>query len=172
MAQSKDKAMLAKCLRIVVWAFLVSAVPIAGLPSATLAQAQQDTWRAALGQGWELYKAGKYAEAITFAKRAEKLSKKVLGPNHKDYATVLKLLALIYGGQGRYAEAEQLYKRVLAITKKTLGPEHPRVAVGLNNLATLYDDQGRYAEAEPLHKRALTIREKAGPGSYKALPDC
>ena len=112
----------------------------------------------------ELYRAGRYTEAIPLAQQALAIRVKALGPDHPDVATALNNLALLYQEQGRYAEAEPLYKRALAIDEKALGPDHPDVAALLNNLAELYRNQGRYAEAEPLYKRSLAIREKAlGP---------
>jgi CHAT domain-containing protein/Flp pilus assembly protein TadD len=112
----------------------------------------------------ELYRAGKYAEAIPLAQRALAIREKALGPDHPDVATSLNSVALLYDNLGRDADAEPLYKRALAIREKALGPDHPDVAQSLNNLAELYGAQGRYADAEPLYKRALAIWEKAlGP---------
>ncbi len=107
-----------------------------------------------------LYKAGKYGEAIPIAKKALKVAEKTYGTKHKNTATALNNLALLYVSQDRYSDAEPLYKRALEIVKKSLGKEHPYYATTLNNLAGLYDSQGRYSDAEPLYKRALEIREK------------
>ena len=88
----------------------------------------------------------------------------MLGPEHREVAVSLNLLARLYFEQGRYADAEPHQKRALAIWEGVLGPEHPTIANYLNFLARLYADSGRYAEAEPLLKRALAIREKVfGP---------
>jgi tetratricopeptide (TPR) repeat protein len=112
----------------------------------------------------ELYREGKFAEAVPLAQQALAIDEKALGPDHPDVATDLNNLAELYRNQGRYAEAEPLLKRALAIREKALGPDHSDVAGSLNNLATLYRDQGRYAEAEPLYKHSLAINEKAlGP---------
>jgi CHAT domain-containing protein/Tfp pilus assembly protein PilF len=113
----------------------------------------------------ELYRAGKYAEALPFAQRSLAITEKTFGRNHAAVAVPLGNLALLYRHQGRYADAEPLYKRALAIREKGLGPDHPYVASSLNSLADIYQYQSRYADAEPLYKRSLTIREKAlGPG--------
>ena len=102
----------------------------------------------------ELYKAGKYNEAIPYAKQVLEIYEKILGNEHPLVATSLNNLAELYKSTGRYAEAEPLYKRSLEIREKTLGREHPSVATSLNNLAVLYAFiGGRYAEAEPLHKK-------------------
>ena len=104
-------------------------------------------------KGNELYKAGKYEEAIPYAKQVLAIREKVLGNEHPLVATSLNNLAELYRVIGRYSEAEPLYKRSLEIREKTLGSEHPSVAQSLNNLAVLYAFiGGRYADAEPLHK--------------------
>jgi len=137
---------------------------LAALGASTPALAQSD----ALNQAWQqtntLIKAGKYAEAESWAKKAIDLAQAESGTDSVAYGTSLNNLALIYEDQGRYAEAEPIFKRALATREKALGPDHPYVAISINNLATLYYYQGRYAEVEPLFKRALAIREKAfGP---------
>ena len=112
----------------------------------------------------KLYRQGRYSEAITIAEKALAIDEKALGPVHRDVATSLNNLAMLYVSLGDYAKAEPLYKRSLAIREKALGPDHSDVAQSLNNLAGLYDSLGDYAKAEPLYKRSLTIREKAlGP---------
>jgi tetratricopeptide (TPR) repeat protein len=131
---------------------------------ASLARAQSSTADDLNKRFIELYRAGKFAEAVPLAQQALAIYEKALGPDHPDVAQALNNLATLYYNQGRTAEAEPLYKRSLAIREKALGPDHPDVAQALNNLALLYKQQGRYAEAEPLHKRSLAIREKAlGP---------
>jgi len=76
----------------------------------------------------ELYRAGKYADAIQLARRALALREKALGPDHPDVALSLANLGLLYDRQGRYADAEPLYQRSLAIREKALGRDHPYVA--------------------------------------------
>ena len=126
--------------------------------------ARQDEAAALSARVTELYRAGKYSEAIPLAQRALAILEKTRGPNHLDVARALNNLAAVYQEQGRYADAEPLYKRSLAIREKALGHDHPDVATTLSNLGSVYYDQGRYADAEPLDKRSLAIREKAlGP---------
>ena len=110
----------------------------------------------------ELYKQGKYNEAITYVQQVLEIMEKALGKDHLSVASSLNNLAQLYKSTGRYAEAEPLYKRALAIREKALGSEHPDVAASLSNLAVLYSFiGGRYEEKEPLFKRALAVREKA-----------
>ncbi|QIR41403.1 CHAT domain-containing protein [Tolypothrix sp. PCC 7910] len=108
----------------------------------------------------KLYYEAKYSTAIPLAERALAIREKILGNVHKDVATSLHNLALLYKSQGNYQQAEPLYKRALAISEKLFGKEHLEITPGLNNLASLYREQGKYQQAEPLYKRALAIREK------------
>ena len=85
----------------------------------------------------QLYKQGRYSEAIPLAQRTLTIREKSLGPDHPDVAVSLNNLAELYRAQGRYADAEPLHKRALTIREKALGPDHPDVALSLNNLAGL-----------------------------------
>jgi CHAT domain-containing protein/tetratricopeptide (TPR) repeat protein len=126
--------------------------------------AQQDEAASLIKRAEELYRVGKFSDAIPLAQRAVAIYEKTLGPDHPNVAMSLDWLSVLYRDQGRYADAEPLYKRSLAIREKAVGPDHPTFATSLNNLALLYRYQGRYADAEPLNKRALAIREKVlGP---------
>ncbi|NEU73123.1 CHAT domain-containing protein [Hassallia byssoidea VB512170] len=109
----------------------------------------------------QLYKEGKYSQAIPLAERALEIREKLLGKENLDVAGSLNNLAFLYQHQGSYQKAEPLYVRSLAIFEKALGKEHPLVATSLNNLAELYRVQGSYQKAEPLYLRSLAIDEKA-----------
>jgi len=114
----------------------------------------------------QLYREGRYEDAIPLARDALAIYEKARGPEHPDVAISLNNLAAMYFSQGSYAKAEPLFKRSLAIYEKARGPEHPDVASSLRNLARMYFSEGRYAEAEPLYKSSLAIWEKArGPES-------
>ena len=108
----------------------------------------------------ELYKQGKYDEAVPLLEKSLKIRQQVLGAEHPDVASSLNNLASLYDAQGRYTEAEPLYIQALDMKKKLLGSEHLSVANSLNNLAGLYSAQGRYTEAEPLYIQALDMRKK------------
>ncbi|MBD2354903.1 tetratricopeptide repeat protein [Tolypothrix sp. FACHB-123] len=129
--------------------------PLSAQQSAELAEAKRLSQQVV-----QLYRQGKYSEAIPLAERALAIREKLLGKEHPDVATSLNNLAVLYESQGNYAKAEPLHLRSLAIREKVLGKEHPNVAESLNNLALLYELQGSYAKAEPLYLRSLAIREK------------
>lgn len=112
----------------------------------------------------QLYRQGKYAEAIPLAQEALHLREHALGPDHKEVATSLNTLAGLYRAMDAYGQAEPLYQRALKIRETKLGIDHIDVSQTLNNLALLYDAMGSYGQAIPLLSRALRIREtKLGP---------
>jgi tetratricopeptide (TPR) repeat protein len=112
----------------------------------------------------ELFKAGKYSEAIPPATQCLHLREQALGPEHPFTVLSLNNLAQLYVNMGDYAKAEPLLQRALKILEKAAGPEHPVTALSLNNLAMLYDKMRDYVKAEPLYQGALKINEKAlGP---------
>src|SRR5262249_30440432 len=86
----------------------------------------------------ELYRAGKYSEAVNLAEHYAELAKRGLGAEHPEYAEAITWLAFVYKAQGRLAEAEPLYRRALAVRETALQAGHPDIAQGLNNLAVLY----------------------------------
>ena len=119
-----------------------------------------DELREAYNEYKALNEAGKYHEALPFAKAALRLGVMQFGEDSKTTAVFLNNLGALYYALGDYAKAEPLYKRALAISEKALGPDHPSVATGINNLGNLYYALGDDAKAEPLLKRALAMLEK------------
>ncbi len=111
-------------------------------------------------QAVQLYKQGKYDEAIPLAEQALAIRRKVLGQDHPSVATSLNNLAALYESQGRYREVEPLYRKALEMRQRLLGNEHPDVAASLNNLAALYALQGRYSEAEAFYRKALEMNKR------------
>ena len=108
----------------------------------------------------ELYRQGKYADAIPIAQHVAEIRKRVQGEENPDYATILNNLALLYENTGHYERAEPLYKQALEIRKRVLGEDHPLYAMSLNNLAGLYYHKAQYEKAEPLFKQALEIQKR------------
>jgi tetratricopeptide (TPR) repeat protein len=107
----------------------------------------------------ELYKQGKYQEAIPLAEKLVAVKKQ--GPEDREAAGFINLLAGLYYQMGDYAKAEPLFQEALRIRRRVLGAEHPRTAASLSNLAELYQVVGDYVKAEPLLEEALRIRQKA-----------
>jgi tetratricopeptide (TPR) repeat protein len=108
----------------------------------------------------QLYRQGKYNEAIQIAERALALSEKKFGPDHPSVGTSLNYLVQLYRLQGRYGAAERLNKRPLAIHEKALGPDHPDVAAALSNLAVLYFGQSDWPRATDYFRRGTDVIAK------------
>ena len=119
----------------------------------TPSRAQEDEATTLTQQMKELYRAGKYKEALPLAQKSLALREKEFGPEDANVAMPLNDLGTIHYNLGQYPVAELLYKRSLAIREKTLGPDSAEVATVLNNLGELYRAEEHYAEAEPLLKR-------------------
>jgi tetratricopeptide (TPR) repeat protein len=72
----------------------------------------------------ELYRAGKFSEAIPLARQLLAIREKAFGRDRPDVAQSLNNLALLYQAQCRYTDAEPLDKRAVAIREKALGRDH------------------------------------------------
>jgi CHAT domain-containing protein len=113
----------------------------------------------------ELFKVGKYDEALASAKHALQIREKALGPEHPLIAQSLTQMANI-AVRWPYHRlwARPWYQRALAIQERTLGPEAPETAASLAGLARFRLWQGNYVQGLPLAQRSLKIREKVfGP---------
>jgi tetratricopeptide (TPR) repeat protein len=103
---------------------LVCGLLVAMGPAPSRAQVQSDPELTALNtQVIELYRAGKFTEAIPLAQRYAEAMKARHGSEHAEYATALNNLALLLKATNRLSEAEPLMRRALAIGEKSLGPE-------------------------------------------------
>jgi CHAT domain-containing protein/Tfp pilus assembly protein PilF len=150
---------MAKLLQCI--AGLLVAIVI-GMPAP--ASAQRDPATAFDAKITELYRAGKFSEAMPLAQRALAMREKALGPDSQSVGTTLNIISYLYRSQGLYNEAMAPAQRALAIREKGLGPDNPSIAESVAVLGLLYEIQSRYSDAEPLYKRALAIYEKAlGP---------
>lgn len=120
----------------------------------------------------QLFRKGKYAEAIAAATRVLQLVEEKHGSAHPAVFISINNVAVLHFKLGRFAEAEQLLKRGLATLEKTYAADHPEVGELSDTLGDLYDLQGRFRDAEPFYRRNLAIKEKAlGPNHISiAMP--
>ena len=89
----------------------ISLVVVVGLSFASIALAQEARLKELNNKVEELYKQGKYREAIPLAKEALKVAEQTFGTDHPNVAASLSWVALVYKKQGKYAKVEPLYKR-------------------------------------------------------------
>ena len=85
----------------------------------------------------QLYREGKYAEAIPVAQRSLILAKRHFGPGHPDVGVALNNLALLYFARGRYAKAEARDLRTVSLLERAKARETPHVAQSLGDVAGL-----------------------------------
>jgi CHAT domain-containing protein/Tfp pilus assembly protein PilF len=121
------------------------------------------------GQAESLYRKGQDAKAAPLYRQALSIRKEVLGEKHRDYATSLNGLALLYHSMGDHKQALPLFQQALAICKEVLGQKHPSYANILHNLASLCVDMGDHKTALPLFQQALAIHKEALGEKH---PDC
>ncbi|NHE58970.1 CHAT domain-containing protein [Cyclobacterium plantarum] len=133
-----------------------------GIVFSTSAQSREENWKALNQKALELYRQGRYKEAIVYAEKVVEDVRNSFGISlgfNPDYAISLNNLALMYYSLGRYEEAEPLYKDASLHQMVAVGKNHPEYATTLNNMALLYERMGRYDKAMNLHTEALEIRE-------------
>jgi len=122
--------------------------------SAELAMASRDSARVV-----QLYKEGKYDEALPLAQRVLITREKILGPDDGRTAGALINLAELYLAKRNYSETEKLYGRLLSLYEKTFGSDAPQTAMIVDSLALTDYFKGDFKSAESLYVRAVSMRE-------------
>lgn len=118
----------------------------------------------------DLYRKGRYTEAVSVARNHLKLSEALYGPSNPMTANSVATLGELLRVNGAWAEAESLGLRAMDINEKVLGADHPQTAFSAHNLAAVYVSTRAFAKAEPLMRRALDIRRKTlGPTHVETL---
>lgn len=121
--------------------------------------ASEKEWKMLDKKSSELFKDGRYEEAVKVNHEALKLVRAEFGDQHIEVAYFFNKLGLCYRFLDRFEEAEPLYLKALEIRRQLLAAEAPDVAESVNNLGTLYYLQERYEESEPLYRESLKTHE-------------
>jgi tetratricopeptide (TPR) repeat protein len=108
----------------------------------------------------ELYRAGRFQQAMGVATQASDLARKLWGESNPNYASTLNNLAENWRALGNWGAAEELHLKALQIQKRALGEMHPDVSNSLNGLGSLYENLGRTDQAEQMFRQALEIRRQ------------
>ena len=114
------------------------------------ARAQETQWEALNKQLAELYKNGRYQQALPVAQESLKVAESTFGPNHFNVASSANNLAEIYRMLGRYDDAKPLYQRTMKIVEGSVGPDNTLMAAAEDNLGELERGHGNPSAAEPL----------------------
>src|SRR5262245_35195516 len=117
----------------------------------------------------DLFRAGKYGEAVVVAARALEAGEKALGPNHARLTVLLQMLGNPQREMGDYGSAETSFQRALAISTEASGPEHPLTALALERLGALYLFKEEYGKAAPMLQQAVAINERTLGVQHPAL---
>lgn len=100
----------------------------------------------------------KYDSALTYAKKALDIAKKI--PSKKFECQNYGLLGMIYTGQGNYAEALTNHKVCLELKQKL--KDKIGIANSYNNIGDVYYQLGNYSEALSNHFTSLKLKENLG----------
>jgi eukaryotic-like serine/threonine-protein kinase len=109
-----------------------------------------------LGQSYAAL--GFYSRAQTLVKRAVGIQLSVLGREHRDTLSSVRLLATILRLNQRYDESEKLLRETLATERRVLGNEDPETLSSMNALAATLFEEGHFSEQEKLERETLAIR--------------
>ncbi len=130
-------------------------------------------------QAGELYRQGKYAEALSLNRDALAVCKRLLGEGHPHTAQGYNNVAYCLGYLDDYAEALRLHGKALKARRQALGEQHPDTARSYNNAGSCLRALGRHAEAlTHLRKGLEAFGKSLGEGhphtarSYIAVAYC
>jgi CHAT domain-containing protein len=109
---------------------------------------------------WQLYRQGRYADAVPLLKQSLETRRRHLGETDPEAVKTTSDLAIMLDQSAKLTEAEPLHRRALALYRQGRGEDHPDTASCCDRLALNLNAQGKYAEGEPLLRQALAIRRK------------
>lgn len=108
----------------------------------------------------QLYKQGKYKEALPLAKRCLKIREKTFTPADDALRTALNNLGEVYLALQKYEDAEPLFERLVRAYDES-APADPRLVRALQKMGLIGFVTGQHEKTEKLYQRALAITEKA-----------
>lgn len=111
----------------------------------------------------------RFDEALTHARRARELARKIFGPTSVELNSTLQPIAYAYFKTGRYREASEVLREELRIREQLEGKDSRFVADTLNNLAVQLRELGELDEARALYERSLGILERLLPENHPNL---
>ena len=123
-------------------------------------------------QAGNLYRAGKYNEALPLMEQATVIAEKVLGADHVYVAWLVREQADAHQSKLDHGKAKTMYERALVALEKDLGQENPLTAETMRALGSTYMTIGDYVKAEQLLQRALQIQEKTLGPDHPWVADC
>jgi tetratricopeptide (TPR) repeat protein len=113
-----------------------------------------------------LLMAGRYAEALEWARRAEHSLLDTHGPRHVNVVLARRAVADALERLGRNEEALTRYHQALSEAEALLGPDHVTIASMLANMMGSLLAVGRTEESLTVADRALSILSRAHPPEH------
>jgi tetratricopeptide (TPR) repeat protein len=113
-------------------------------------------------QVYQLWKEGKYQEAIPSAEKALAIRQKILGNDAADTALSLFNLGAQYFGLKDYARAERLWQQAYEVRRKLLGEEHVGTKSVARSLARLREAVTEATRAKPPSRVTPSTVQVAG----------
>ncbi len=108
----------------------------------------------------ELYKQGKFKEALPKAKRCLQIRERAFTPADEALRTALNNLAEVYMALQKYEDAAPLFQRLIK-SYEEFGPSDARLVRALQRMGLVKFLTGGHDKTESLYRRALEITEKA-----------
>lgn len=105
----------------------------------------------------DLYKEGKYDQALPLAQRALALRERALAPEDTAIADALANLAEIYMAKGKRKEAKSHFQRAIAIRDKNPGPDNTGAIKLLERYVCLAAEAGQKDEVSEVRKRLFKL---------------
>jgi tetratricopeptide (TPR) repeat protein len=120
-----------------------------------------EQWQNLMIEAEKFQKEGDVIRAIPIAEEALSIAREIYDDSHKNLASNLNILAVLYFASGRLAKAELLFRNSLSI-RRDLFKLYPNkdLANSLGNLARLYAFENEWIKAEPLFRESIEIYTK------------
>lgn len=115
----------------------------------------------------DLYKQGKYDEALPQAKRVVEIEEATFGSADSRVAGALQNLAEIYIAKKASGTAVKTLERAVEIYNNSPGHDSIQAGNAMDRLVTVLCERGEFRKAGPLLERALHIREVSGTDDLK-----
>lgn len=148
---------------------LAAAVPLACLPHPVGAQIAGETAPALMSRVADLYRQGRFAEALPIARQLVETARHQFGPGTQGYGQALYALGNLLGELGEYPEAERYLRQSDETYARAGGPaiEHAQVRIVL---AGIMGFQNRRSEAVTLMRAAAAdFVGVAGPDDPRTI---
>ena len=103
---------------------------------------------------------GLNSRAQPLVEQALDIQRRVLGPEHRDTLSSMRLLASVLRSRQHYDDAEKLIRQTLATERRVLGAEDPETLSSMNALATTLGEEGHFSEQEKVERETLAVRRR------------